>query len=354
MSSANSCSYYREPHEFAEQELEIAQAIASHVALATEHKRLEAESRHLAAIIENSDDAILSKDLNGIITSWNEGGRRIFGYSAAEALGKPVSMLAPVERMDEMRNILDRVRRGKRVEPYDTVRRRKDGQPIHLSITVSPIRNAAGEIAGASEIARDISGRKRADEERARLLAAEREARKTAEILNRVAPMVAAELDLEKLVQAVTDMATEMVGAEFGSFFHNVVNEKGESYMLYTLSGVSREAFAGFPMPRNTEVFAPTFRGEGVVRSTTLRRIPAMAKIRLITECQRDICPCAVIWPCRWSHVAKYSAGYSLATRNRGGLPRTTRRLFVEWPLKPGPRWIMPGCSNRPSGCKPN
>jgi PAS domain S-box-containing protein len=270
--------YYREPHEFDEQELAIAQAIASHVALATEHKRLEAESRHLAAIIENSDDAILSKDLNGIITSWNEGGRRIFGYTAAEALGKPVSMLAPVERMDEMRNILDRVRRGERVEPYDTVRRRKDGQAIHLSITVSPIRNSAGEIAGASEIARDISGRKRAEEERARLLAAEREARKTAEILNRVAPMVAAELDLEKLVQAVTDMATEMVGAEFGSFFHNVVNEKGESYMLYTLSGVSREAFAGFPMPRNTEVFAPTFRGEGVVRSDDITKDPRYGK----------------------------------------------------------------------------
>ena len=258
--------YYAQPHEFDEEELTIAQAIASHVALATEHKRLEEASRYLAAIVENSDDAILSKDLNGIITSWNEGARRVFGYTATQALGEPVAMLAPPERMHEMRNILDRIRQGERVEPYDTVRRRQDGQAIPVSVTVSPVRNALGEIAGASEIARDISGRKRAEEERARLLAGEREARKIAELLNGVGPMLIAERDLEKLVQAVTDVATEMVGAEFGSFFHNIVNAKGESYTLYTLSGVPREAFAGFPMPRHTAVFGPTFCGEGVVR----------------------------------------------------------------------------------------
>jgi PAS domain S-box-containing protein len=266
--------YYAKPHEFDEEELSIAQAISNHVALATEHKRLEAASQYLAAIVENSDDAILSKNLDGIITSWNEGARRVFGYMAAEVLGKPVSMLAPPERMDEMRNILDRIHQGERVEPYDTVRRRKDGQAIPVSVTVSPVRNALGEIAGASEIARDISGRKQAEEERARLLAGEREARKIAELLNGVGPMLIAELDLERLVQAVTDVATEMVEAEFGSFFHNVVNEKGESYTLYTLSGVPREAFANFPMPRNTDVFGPTFRGEGVVRCHDITQDP--------------------------------------------------------------------------------
>ncbi|HEY3456840.1 MAG TPA: GAF domain-containing protein, partial [Bryobacteraceae bacterium] len=266
--------YYSEPHEFNAEELALAQAIASHVALATGHKRLEAAARHLTAIIDNSDDAILSKDLNGIITTWNDGAARIFGYSAAEALGEPISMLASPERMEEMRNILDRIRRGERVEPYDTIRRRKDGQTIDVSISVSPLRNAAGEITGASEITRDISGRKRAEGERARLLAGERQARKVAELLNRVGPMLAAELDLEKLVQAVTDVATELVGAEFGSFFHNVVNEKGESYMLYTLSGAPREAFAKFPMPRNTALFGPTFRGEDVVRCEDVTKDP--------------------------------------------------------------------------------
>ena len=110
------------------------------------------------------------------------------------------------------------------------------------------------------------------------LLEREQEARRTAELLNRVGPRLAAQLDLEKLVQEVTDIATALVGAEFGSFFHNVVNEKGESYMLYTLSGVPREAFAGFPMPRNTEVFAPTFRGEGVVRCDDVTQDPRYGK----------------------------------------------------------------------------
>ena len=270
--------YYSEPHEFDGEELALAQAIASHVALATEHKRLEAAGRHLTAIIDNSDDAILSKDLNGTITTWNNSAARIFGYTAAEAVGEPISMLAPPGRMEEIRNILDRIRRGERVEPYDTIRRRKDGQTIDVSISVSPIRNAAGEITGASEIARDIGGRKRAEGERARLLAGERQARRVAELLNRVGPMLTTELDLEKLVQAVTDVATELVGAEFGSFFHNVVNEKGESYMLYTLSGVPREAFAGFPMPRNTALFGPTFRGEDVVRCEDVTKDPRYGK----------------------------------------------------------------------------
>src|SRR6185503_16762134 len=187
--------------EFDGEELALAQAIASHVALATEHKRLEGAGRHLTAIIDNSDDAILSKDLNGTITTWNNSAARIFGYTAAEAVGEPISMLAPPERMEEIRNILDRIRRGERVEPYDTIRRRKDGQTIDVSISVSPIRNAAGEITGASEIARDIGGRKRAEGERARLLAGERQARRVAELLNRVGPMLTTELDLEKLVQ---------------------------------------------------------------------------------------------------------------------------------------------------------
>lgn len=228
--------------------------------------QLEAASLRLAAIVENSDDAIVSKDLNGIITSWNKGAERVFGYTAEEAIGKPVSMLAAPEVISEMPEILNKIRRGERVDHYETRRQRKDGQIIHVSLTVSPIRDASGRIIGASKIARDISERKRAESERALLLAREQEARKTAELLNRVGSMLAAELDLQKLVQSVTDIATELVGAEFGSFFHNVVNEKGESYMLYTLSGAQREAFASFPMPRNTALFGPTFRGEGTVR----------------------------------------------------------------------------------------
>src|SRR5262249_44578056 len=103
-----------------------------------------------AAIIESSDDAIISKDLNGVITSWNQGARRIFGYTAAEAIGRPVTMLMPPERYDEEPGILAAVRRGDRIDHYETIRRHKDGTLLDISLTVSPIRDEHGRIIGAS------------------------------------------------------------------------------------------------------------------------------------------------------------------------------------------------------------
>ncbi|HEX4230231.1 MAG TPA: PAS domain S-box protein [Bryobacteraceae bacterium] len=238
----------------------------------TNRKVLGDSSLHLAAIVESSDDAIIGKDLNGIIRIWNKGAERIFGYTAAEAIGRPITMLAAAEGIEDMRSILNKIRRGERIDHYETIRRRKDGETIHVSLTVSPVRDESGRIIGASKIARDISDRKNIERERTLLLAREQETRKTAELLNRVGPMLASELDTGKLAQTVTDLATELVGGKFGSFFHNVVDEKGESYMLYTLSGAPREAFAGFPMPRNTEIFAPTFRGQGLVRSDDITK----------------------------------------------------------------------------------
>jgi PAS domain S-box-containing protein len=111
----------------------------------------------LSAIVESSDDAIISKDLNGIIQSWNRGAERIFGYTAAEAVGKPISILAAPERADEFPNILERISRGERIDHYQTKRRAKDGRILSISLTVSPIRDASGVIVGASKIARDIS-----------------------------------------------------------------------------------------------------------------------------------------------------------------------------------------------------
>jgi PAS domain S-box-containing protein len=232
----------------------------------TDRKELGSLSRHLAAIVESSDDAIVSKSLNGIITSWNKGAERIFGYTAAEAIGKPITMLAPAERIEDMRKILKKVRRGERIDHYETIRRRKDGETINVSLSVSPVRDASGKIIGASKIARDITDRRRIEQERALLLAREQESRKTAELLNRVGPILASELNSGKLVQAVTDLATELVGAEFGSFFHNGIDEKGESHALFTSSGAPRGAFESFPISRNTEIFGPTFRGQGLMR----------------------------------------------------------------------------------------
>jgi len=118
----------------------------------------------LAAIVESSDDAIISKDLRGVITSWNKGAEHTFGYTAAEALGRPITIIAAPERPDEMPGIMERIRRGERVDHFETIRTAKDGRRVNISLTVSPIRDGSGLIVGASKIARDISERKMAEE----------------------------------------------------------------------------------------------------------------------------------------------------------------------------------------------
>jgi PAS domain S-box-containing protein len=127
----------------------------------TERKRAEEATQRLACIVDSSDDAIISKDLDGIISSWNKAASRLFGYEAAEVIGKPVTILIPQDRRDEESFILQQIRRGERIDHYETVRRRKDGGLIDVSLTVSPVRNAQGRIIGASKIARDITKRKR-------------------------------------------------------------------------------------------------------------------------------------------------------------------------------------------------
>ena len=352
----------------------------------------------LSALIESADDAIISKTLEGIITSWNAGAQRIFGYTAEEVIGKSITILIPKEHQDEEPAILARLRAGERIEHYETVRVRKDGRLIDISLTVSPIKGPHGQIIGASKIARDITEQRQArrelDEaserlklalEAARLgdwswdtrtdvvalsemaahifnippgtlitwtklrellhdedrehakLAVERalaerndydieyrvtgsnhsdvwvsakgrgvygkdgsvvgmlgfvqdisirksneetlrEQAEALRTLNEIGKTISAELDLHNIVQAVTDAATELTGARFGSFFYNVLNEEGASYMLYTLAGVPRETFEHFPMPRATDLFGPTFRGEGVVRIDDVKLDPRYGK----------------------------------------------------------------------------
>jgi PAS domain S-box-containing protein len=126
----------------------------------------------LAAIVESSDDAIISKTLDGIITSWNPAAERLFGYTAEEMIGGPIAILAAPDRENEMPAILESIRRGEKVDHYETVRRRKDGSLVEISLTVSPIRDETGRIIGASKIARDITARKQI-EDRQRMLTAE-------------------------------------------------------------------------------------------------------------------------------------------------------------------------------------
>jgi PAS domain S-box-containing protein len=213
----------------------------------------------LSAIIESAEDAIISKTLDGIITSWNSGAERIFGYTADEIVGKPVTILIPPDHIDEEPQILARIKAGERIDHYETVRVSKDGKLIEISLTVSPIKDADGKIIGASKVARDITARKRTEKSL-------HEHIEIIETVNRLGQTLAAELDLRKLVEAVTDAATEICDARCGLFFYNVLNDEGESSMPYVLSGVPREAFAHFPMPRNTDIFAPAFKREGTVR----------------------------------------------------------------------------------------
>jgi PAS domain S-box-containing protein len=352
----------------------------------------------LAALIESADDAIISKTLQGIITSWNAGAERVFGYTADEVIGKSITILIPPDHEDEEPAILARLRAGERIEHYETVRVRKDGRLIDISLTVSPIKGPNGQIIGASKIARDITEQRQARRElyetserlklafaAARLgdwswdaktdivtlsdmaadilgvtptpdltqtqmrrllneedreattlafdqaLAAHtdydieyrierfdnsevwvsatgrglyaddgsvvgmlgvvqdisirkanedmlREQAEALRTLNEIGKTISAELNLHNTVQAVTDAATELTGARFGSFFYNVLNEEGASYTLYTLAGVPFEAFAHFPMPRATDLFGPTFRGEGVVRIDDVKKDPRYGK----------------------------------------------------------------------------
>ena len=138
----------------------------------TERKQIEAELRKteeqlhfLGTIVQSSDDAIVSKNLDGIVTSWNKGAERVFGYTAEEAIGQPITIVIPQDRRDEERTILTRIRRGERIEHFETVRQRKRGSLIVVSLTISPIKNTDGKIVGASKIARDITEQKRSQEQ---------------------------------------------------------------------------------------------------------------------------------------------------------------------------------------------
>jgi PAS domain S-box-containing protein len=216
-----------------------------------------------------TDTAIISTDIDGRVTSWSEGARRILGWTEAEMLGQSLERLFedPEQLRREREDAIARGRGGG-VEGW---RRCKGGHRIWAAGELSPIRDEAGEITGFVKVIRDRTDARAAEE-------AVAEERRALEILNRAGSALAAEQDLHRLVQIVTDAGVELSGAEFGAFFYNVLNDKGESYMLYTLSGAPLEAFSKFPQPRNTAVFGPTFRGEGIVCSDDITKDPRYGK----------------------------------------------------------------------------
>ncbi|RFZ90726.1 PAS domain S-box protein [Mucilaginibacter conchicola] len=225
----------------------------------TEQRSGERKQRLLAAIIQNSEDAIVSKTLDGTITTWNKGAQELFGYTEEEMLGRPITTVIPVERLNEETSIINKISLGEKVEHFVTYRLHKSGEEIPVSLAISPIKDIEGNIVGASKIARDITKQLEAENVLQRYA-------ENLEVLNNVGRIISENLDVQEILQKVTDATTTLTGAAFGAFFYNKEDEKGESYQLYTLTGAPREAFDKLGMPRNTAVFSHTFGGLGVVR----------------------------------------------------------------------------------------
>lgn len=209
-------THWREPHRPTEGALKRLDLLARQAADLIDRSQSETLLRErneqllqLASIVESSVDSIIMLNLDGVVTAWNRSAQRLFGYMAEDIVGKPVTLLIPLERHDEERAILERIKRGERIEHYETVRRHKDGDLIDVSLTVSPVKNALGEIIGASKIVRDISERKRNDEHVA-MLAHEAEHR-TKNVLATVQATV--QLSHSDTVDGLKDTIQSRIGA---------------------------------------------------------------------------------------------------------------------------------------------
>ena len=197
----------------------------------------------LSAIVESSDDAIVSKDLNGIIMSWNSGAEKIFGYSEKEVVGKSVTILIPEERLNEETQILQKIRSGKKLDHFETIRRHKTGRQIYISLTVSPIKSKEGKIIGASKIARDITAQVQAKEEISKYT-------RNLEILNSLGKSISRNMNLEVIVQQVINATTSLTGASIGAFYYSSKNSEEESVPLLCFAGPYNEVFENSRIPK--------------------------------------------------------------------------------------------------------
>jgi PAS domain S-box-containing protein len=212
-----------------------------------------------------TDTAIISTNRHGEVTSWNRGAERILGWTEKEMIGLTLDRIFTPEGRESREfahEIEDAISRG-RGGGEEGWRVRKDDSRFWAVGELTPIRTRDGAIVGFTKILRDRTAQRQAEEE-------VRQDRRTLEVLNRAASALALETDRHRVVQIVTDAGVELTGAQFGAFFQNVVTESGESLLLYAVSGAPLEAFSKFPMPRNTEMFAPTFAGVAIVRSADI------------------------------------------------------------------------------------
>jgi len=213
------------------------------------------------------ETAIISTDTQGRVTSWSAGAEHILGWTEAEMLGQTLERLFPdpQEATAQLRREMDDAAAVGRGGGEESWRRRKDGSLFWSVGEMTPIRGDGGALTGFTKVLRDRTPQREAEQ-------AIREERRSLELLNQAGSALAAETNLDRVIQIVTDAGVELTRAEFGAFFYNIANESGERYMLNALSGAAREAFAEFPMPRITALFSPTFRGEGVIRSADITK----------------------------------------------------------------------------------
>lgn len=245
----------------------LRQRLAEVEALQNQQDRIEEILNRQPTMLDAVDQAVIVTQIDGRIVYWNLCAQELYGWSAAEVLGRNIVDVTPstMSRTQAI-EVMERLRVGEKWSGEFEVQRR-DGSVFPAHVTNAPIRDAQQHLIGMIGFSEDLTRHKE-------LQAKLREETETVETINRIGQLLSAELDLQRLVQTVTDAATDLTGAEFGAFFYNVIDERGESYTLYTLSGVSSERFASFPMPRNTDIFGATFRGEAVIRLENVQRDP--------------------------------------------------------------------------------
>jgi PAS domain S-box-containing protein len=213
-------------------------------------------AQHYQAIVESSDDAILSKDLDGIILSWNNGAERLFGFTPEEAIGEPVTIVIPLDRRDEEPAILDKIQRGERIHHFETVRQRKDGSLLDISLTISPIRDSRGKIIGASKIARDITELKKARERQHLLLR---------EMSHRVKNLFAlcgsivglsarSATSVDKLAASARERLSALARAHSLTFLHDADSAATATPYPTTLRSLVRIIVAPFDEPDETRI----------------------------------------------------------------------------------------------------